>query len=232
MMKTLGRHHQRGGPEGHVRRRLRPPVGHRQAARAAHHRRAVPHHRHHAEAVPRGDQGIPDVLRRHRLERDAQHRAAARRVPPQRAGRCSIRMSRPRTRPPTAAAWRRRCRRSWSIAAKGYEFPAEIAPREGDVLHAEEASERLLRHAAREPPDRPRRRHAGGHRLHHQRLRARQRASTPSRTTSAPSCRTTPSTTAARRRTRSTCSTWRRSTPTSPPPPKSWKGCARSAARN
>ena len=145
---------------------------------------------------------FPTSLRRGRLERDAQHRAAARRVPPQRAGRCSIRTSRRRTRPPTAAASRRRCRRSWTSRRRATSSRAEIAPREGDVLHSEEASERVLRHAAREPPDRPRRRHAGGHRLHDQRLRARQRASTRSRTTSASSCRTTRSTTAARPRTR------------------------------
>ena len=59
------------------------------------------------------------------------------------------------------------------IAAKGYEFVAEIAPPEERHAAAEEASERVLRHAAREPPDRPRRRHAGRDRLHHQRLRAR-----------------------------------------------------------
>ena len=72
---------------------------------------------------------------------------------------------------------------------------------------AEEASERVLRHAARELPDRARRRHAGGDRLHHQRLRPRHRGGRLSPTISVRWSRTIASTIAAPCRMRSICST-------------------------
>ena len=119
------------------------------------HRRAVPDRRHDADAVLGGHQGVPDVLRRGRLERDAQHRDAARGVPPQRlAGALPARRAEEqghRRRPPR----RRRCPPSWTSPEQGYEFVAEIAPQRRRRAAAEEAPERVLRHAAREPPDRP-----------------------------------------------------------------------------
>ncbi len=60
------------------------------------------------------------------------------------------------------------------IAARGYDFVAECAP-QGRRAGAEEAPERLLRYAARELSGGAWRGHAGGHRLHDQRLRARHR---------------------------------------------------------
>ena len=63
----------------------------------------------------------------------AQHRDAVRRRSAATAGRCSIRTWRPR-RSSTAAALRRRIPALMKVAEKGYEFVAEIAPREGDVL--------------------------------------------------------------------------------------------------
>ena len=62
-----------------------------------------------------------------------------------------------------------------NIAQKGYEFVAEVAPRDGDILLAEEASQRVLRHAAGELSDQRRRRQHRGHRMHDERVRARQR---------------------------------------------------------
>ena len=55
---------------------------------------------------------FPTSLRRGRLERGAQHRACCSRSSAATTGRCSIRTSRRRTRPPTAAGSPRRCRRS------------------------------------------------------------------------------------------------------------------------
>ncbi len=40
-----------------------------------------------------------------------------------------------------------------TVAAKGYEFVAEVAPRANDILLPEETSQRVLRHAARELSD-------------------------------------------------------------------------------
>ena len=101
-----------------------------------------------------------------------------------------------------------------TVAKTGYEFVAEIAPRAERRAAAEEASERVLRHAARQLSDRKRRRHARGDRLHHERLRARLRRRRICLQFPCRSCSTMPSTTAATSRMRSTCSTCRRNTRT------------------
>ena len=51
----------------------------------------------------------------------------------ERNGRCSIRTSR-RRRPSTRAGSPTRCRRIMTIARDGYDFVAEVAPRENDIL--------------------------------------------------------------------------------------------------
>jgi len=59
--------------------------------------------------------------------------------------------------------------------AKGNDIVAEIAPQAGDILVPQTEAQRVLRHAAHQHAERAPRRHGAGHRLHHQRLRARER---------------------------------------------------------
>ena len=157
--KTLGRNHQRGRAARVSRRRLRPALRRRAPPGPAHHRRAVPHRGHHAAALLGGDQGVPDLLRRGRLERGAQHRAAARAVPRARlAGALSARRA-------EEQGHRFRAPRGQGAGdhghpAEGLRVPAGDRAARRRRAVAQEASERVLRHAARQPSHRPRRGHA------------------------------------------------------------------------
>ena len=62
-----------------------------------------------------------------------------------------------------------------NISQKGYEFVAEVAPREGDILLPKKHPERILRYTACELSDQRGRRQHRGYRMYHERVCAGQR---------------------------------------------------------
>ena len=137
------------------------------------------------EAVLRVARGVHDELRRGGLGRGRPHRRSCSRRSARRACRCSIRTSR-RSSPTTAADARRegagdhgRARPRLRVRRRGG------AAADGDLLLPKKHPSAFFGTPLASYLIEPRRRHARGHRLHDQRLRARQRSSTRSPTTSA-----------------------------------------------
>ena len=189
------------------------PVGVRRAARAAGHRRAVPHDRRQPEAVLRVAGGLHDVLRRGGLGGAPAHRAARGDLPGSSTCRSSTRTSR-RSSPWTAATLGAKVPAIMDVPERGYLFPDEIAPQPGDLLLPKKHPSAFF--------GTPLASYLIG-------LGVDTLVVTGSTTSGCvrgtrrrrvllqlplSSCRTTRSTTARRPCTRSTCSTWRRSTRT------------------
>ena len=109
------------------------PTGIGSASGPAHHRRAIPHGRHRAAAVPRGDQGISDLVRGGRLDRGEEHRVAPAHSFAKTTGPCCTPTFRPRKRSTTAGC-RTRCRPSWAWRRAAMISSPRSRRREGDVL--------------------------------------------------------------------------------------------------
>src|SRR4051812_43127502 len=128
----MGRHHSAARAGSLSRGGLRPQHRPREPPRVADHRRAVSHGRHQAGPVHGSDQGIPDRLRSGRLGCGSPDRQGAGTLPRQwLAGHVSLRVAeetfdRGRLADKVPALM--------TVARRGYDFVAEIAPDGSDVL--------------------------------------------------------------------------------------------------